>query len=102
MISREYYNFYLSLHQNLWCRRMHVLGQAATVGYIVFALSTNFWLLVAAPFVVYPFAWVGHLVFEQNSPLAWEGAKDYGLTTLKAKVCDWIMLKDWILGKVER
>ena len=98
----EYYQFYLSLHQDKWCRRLHVMGQLATISFIVYAVITNLWLLLLAPFVVYPFAWTGHKVFEKNRPLAWEGINDYGLTTLKAKVCDALMFRDWILGRVER
>jgi hypothetical protein len=51
--------------------------------------------LLATPFVVYPFAWFGHYVFEKNEPAAFSNP-------LWAKACDWIMLKDWILGRIER
>jgi hypothetical protein len=44
---------------------------------------------------VYPFAWSGHFIFEQNTPLSWKGGK----ITLLAKLCDWIMFKDILLGK---
>jgi len=99
---QEYYEFYLTLHQNKWCRRLHVIGQLITILYVTFCVLSSQWLLlILAPFVVYPFAWSGHLFFEKNKPLAWEGKKDYGWTTLKAKVCDWIMLKDILLGKIK-
>ena len=102
MTFNEYYQHYLSLHQNKWCRRLHILGQATTIMALAAVLYTQTWLLLlAVPFVVYPFAWTGHLVFEKNKPLAWTGFKDYGLTTLKAKVCDWIMLKDMLTGKLK-
>jgi hypothetical protein len=53
------------------------------------------WLLLLAPFVVYPFAWSGHYFFEKNKPAA--------LTNpLLAKVSDWMMLRDWVLGRIER
>lgn len=103
MISKEYYKFYLSLHQNKWCRRLHVLGQLVTILFTGFVISSQHWLLIPLiPFVIYPFAWAGHLLFEKNQPLAWEGLGDYGRTTLKAKLCDWIMLKDWLLGRFVR
>ena len=99
----EYYQFYLSLHQDKRCRRMHVLGQLATIIFVVTCLINLWWVyLLFAPLVVYPFAWSGHFFFENNKPLAWDGTKDYGQTTLKAKLCDLIMLKDWILGRIER
>jgi len=103
MTMSEYYTFYLSLHQNKWCRRFHFLGQITTIMFVSGCLYFQwYWLLLAAPFVVYPFAWVGHLVFEKNRPLAWDGIKDGGITTLKAKACDWIMFKDILIGKLER
>ena len=102
MNLQEYYKFYLTLHQNVWCRRMHVLGQLCTLSYILLCLNINLWMLIGAPFIVYPFAWAGHFFFEKNAPLAWEGKNDYGLTTIKAKICDLFMFRDWILGRIER
>lgn len=79
-----------------------MLGQFATLAYLVgVCVSETWWLLLFAPFVVYPFAWIGHQIFEKNEPLAWKGIEDYGLTTLKAKVCDWIMFKDILTGKLK-
>ena len=93
---REYYKYYLTLHKNKWTRRMHVLGQLVTIGYVVAAFYLQIWLLLLfTPFIVYPFAWTGHYVFEKNKPAAFKNP-------LWAKVCDWIMLKDWILGRIER
>ena len=75
---------------------MHVLGQLTTIGYVVAAFYLQIWLLLLfTPFIVYPFAWTGHYVFEKNKPAAFKNP-------LWAKVCDWIMLKDWILGRIER
>ena len=97
----EYYEYYLTLHQNHMCRRLHFLGQIATILFVYYALTSgHFYYLIMAPFIVYPFAWGGHLIYEKNKPLAWEGKKDYGLTTLKAKACDWIMFKDILIGKL--
>ena len=96
MTLNDYYKFYLTLHQNKWCRRLHVLGQAATIVFTYLVLTKSLWYLVPViPFVVYPFAWSGHFFFEKNKPAAFS-------KPLWAKACDWIMLKDWILGRVER
>ena len=96
MKFHEYYNYYLSLHQNKWCRRMHVIGQLFTLLYVALVLNYQVWvMLLLTPFVVYPFAWTGHFVFEKNKPAAFSNP-------VWAKVCDWIMLKDWILGRLER
>jgi len=96
MNFKQYYKYYLSLHQNKWCRRLHVLGQVVTLCFLLVALKLKIWsLLILAPFVIYPFAWSGHFFFEKNKPAAFS-------SPVWAKVCDWIMLKDWILGRVER
>ena len=96
MTFSEYYVYYLSLHQNLWCRRLHVLGQFVTILYVLAVIYVKFWLLlVVAPLVVYPFAWSGHYFFEKNEPAALS-------SPLMAKAADWVMLKDWLIGRIER
>ena len=89
----EYYEHYLLLHQNNWCRRLHVFGQAVTIMFIVLAVKVNLWLLIASPFVVYPFAWSGHYFFEKNEPAAFKNP-------LWAKMSDWVMLKDILTGRI--
>ena len=91
----KYYQYYLTLHQNKWNRRLHALGQICTILFVVWCLNNSLLLLVLTPFVVYPFAWTGHLVFEKNTPAAWS-------RPIVAKLCDWIMLKDMIVGRFER
>lgn len=94
MTLNQYYQYYLTLHSDARCRRLHFLGQCATIAFIVSCLVTNkFLFLIAAPFVVYPFAWSGHFLFEKNEPAAFKDP-------VKAKICDWIMFKDILLGKV--
>ena len=96
MNLQEYYKYYLSLHQNLWCRRLHVLGQTMTISYITFVIYSGYWWwLLFAPFVVYPFAWSGHYFFEKNKPAAFSNP-------LLAKISDWVMLFQWIKGDIER
>jgi hypothetical protein len=90
----EYYQYYLTLHQNKICRRLHILGQLTTIvalGYVL--LSQSWLLLLGVPFVVYPFAWSGHFFFEKNTPAAFS-------RPLWAKACDWVMLKDVVTGKI--
>jgi hypothetical protein len=71
------------------------LGQCATIAFVIACLTTNkFLFLIATPFVVYPFAWTGHFLFEKNEPAAFKDP-------VKAKICDWIMFKDILLGKVK-
>lgn len=93
----EYYQHYLSLHQNKICRRLHVLGQLMTILFISGIIYFGGWfylLLPLAPFVVYPFAWSGHFYFEKNEPAAFKNP-------LWAKASDWVMLFDIIRGKIK-
>jgi len=92
---QEYYTYYLTLHTNIWCRRLHVLGQIFTIWHVVFCLVTGlYWLLLLTPFIVYPFAWSGHYFFEKNTPAAFRDP-------IKAKISDWMMFRDVILGRVK-
>lgn len=95
MNLQKYYKYYLSLHQNIWCRRLHVLGQFVTIIFLIYSLIFNYWYLLFTPFIIYPFAWSGHYFFEKNEPAAFKNP-------IKAKISDWIMLKDWILGRIDR
>ena len=96
MTFTQYYWYYSSLHQNKTCRRLHVLGQVATILFTIFILINWYWYLIPlVPFVVYPFAWSGHFLFEKNTPAAFKNP-------LWAKACDWLMFRDWILGRIER
>ena len=95
MTFNEYYTYYLTLHQNKWTRRLHVTGQMATIGFVAAVIYMKVWLLlVAVPFIVYPFAWSGHFFFEKNKPAAFSHP-------VWAKACDWVMLKDILTGKLE-
>jgi hypothetical protein len=94
MTFKEYYQHYLSLHQNPWTRRLHVLGQLATLAFIgAVCYKGLWWWLLVSPFIVYPFAWSGHFLFEKNQPAAFS-------RPLWAKACDWIMFKDILTGEI--
>jgi len=91
----EYYKHYLTLHQNKACRALHFLGQCVTIGCIMGIILHGTWLmLLGAPFIVYPFAWAGHYFFEKNSPAAFSDP-------VKAKISDWLMFRDIILGRIK-
>ena len=101
MTFKEYYENYLTLHQNKWNRRLHVLGQILTIIYVTSALYLSYkvsilllGLLVFAPFVVYPFAWSGHFFIEKNKPAAFKNP-------IWAKASDWVMLKDILIGRLK-
>jgi len=95
MDLKEYYQHYLTLHQNKTNRALHFLGQCVTIVYVTTAIFHQAWLLLlAAPFIVYPFAWSGHYFFEKNEPAAFSAP-------IKAKISDWMMFRDIILGKLK-
>ncbi len=101
MTFKEYYQMYLTLHQNKWNRRLHVLGQLVTICYFILciylvAAKSIFYLpmFILLPFVVYPFAWSGHFFIEKNKPAAFKNP-------LWDKDSDWVMLKDIIIGKIK-
>jgi hypothetical protein len=95
MSFKEYYQYYLTQHQNKVCRRLHVLGQFVTVMTLLIAIVLKLWpLLLLVPVIVYPFAWSGHYFFEKNKPAAFS-------KPLWAKACDWVMLKDILTGRIE-
>jgi len=95
MEINEYYKYYLTLHQNLVCRRLHFIGQWVTILYVATVLYSGYWLLLlAAPFVIYPFAWSGHYFYEKNTPAAFSAP-------IKAKISDWLMFRDILLGRLK-
>ncbi|CAN1556719.1 COG4323 Predicted membrane protein [Caulobacteraceae bacterium] len=64
-----FYPFYIHEHSNRICRRIHVVGTGLVISAFVTALLTrNPWWFAAMPVIGYGFAWVGHFVFEKNTP----------------------------------
>lgn len=91
---RDYYKMYLTLHQNKNCIRLHFLGQWVTLAFIALVIYYNLWYLIPViPFVIYPFAWTGHYLFEKNEPAAFRNP-------WKAKIADWMMFWDILRGKI--
>jgi len=95
--SDKHYTQYLKDHSDPRVRMMHFIGQLATILFAGFALITRRWyLLFAAPFVVYPFAVGGHILFgaKGNKP------SFYKMSFLQAKRCDVKMFIDILKGKL--
>ena len=91
----DYYEYYLSLHQNNKSRRLHFIGQLVTIFFTIVILLNKYWLLIPLiPFVIYPFAWSGHYFFEKNEPAAFHHP-------IKAKISDWRMFFDILRGKIK-
>ncbi len=94
MNFKEYYEYYLILHTNPKCRLLHFIGQWVTIAFTILVFHNWYWFLIPViPFVVYPFAWTGHYLFEKNEPAAFKNP-------LYAKAADWVMFKDIILGRI--
>ncbi len=68
----EFYPFYLSEHQNVISRRLHIVGTGLVclclLNVVLWGVVGGFQYLVAAPILGYGFAWVGHFFFEKNKP----------------------------------
>ena len=89
----DIYKSYLKLHKHPKTRLLHFIGQWVTIFFTIFVLYNHYWyLILLIPFVVYPFAWSGHYFFEHNKPAAF-------VNPLYAKISDWIMFKDILVGK---
>jgi hypothetical protein len=90
----EFYPFYLQEHSSRTSRRLHVVGTAAAICILVWALVTQHWqLLWAVPLAGYAFAWVGHYVFERNRPATFT----HPLYSLRG---DFTMLRDVLTGRI--
>jgi hypothetical protein len=90
----EFYPFYLSEHTNRICRRLHFIGTSAAIAFLLAALVTRNWWLLAIGFVQgYAFAWIGHFFFEHNRPATFEHP-------LLSFMGDWRMWWQMLTGKV--
>lgn len=89
----DYYSKYKTLHTHPSNIGLHILGNLITLLFFGGCVYNQLWLaLLLTPFIIYPFAWSGHIFFEKNKPAAWSDP-------IKAKMCDWIMMKDILLRK---
>ena len=95
MNINSYYNYYLTLHKNPKCRLLHFIGQLITIIFLaVIIYYQKYVFLFLSPFIIYPFAWSGHYFFEKNKPAAFTNP-------LYAKISDWIMFKDVLMGRIK-
>lgn len=89
----EFYQFYLSQHQNRTCRWLHFLGTLTLILLTLFSLITGslrlLWLL---PIIGYGFAWISHFVFEKNKPATFKAP-------FKSLLADFKLFIDMLSGK---
>ena len=91
----EFYPYYLAEHNNIICRRLHIIGSTLVVFVLIVAiLNQNWFLLWLLPIIGYGFAWVGHFFFERNKPATFQ----YPLYSLAG---DWVMFWQVLIGKVK-
>ena len=94
----SYYEEYLNNHSNPKCRLMHFIGQWVTIIFTIFVLYNWYWYLIPfIPFVIYPFAVSGHILFGERG----DKPSFNKMGFVKAKISDWIMFKDIILGRLK-
>jgi hypothetical protein len=90
-----FYPFYLGQHQNLVCRRLHVIGSIGVLGFLLRSIvSGNPYWLLAALLSGYGFAWIGHFFFERNRPATFSHP-------IYSFIGDWVMLKDILIGRIK-
>ena len=95
MKLNSYYKYYLTLHENPKCKLLHFIGQLVTILFTIYVISNLYWYFIPIiPFVIYPFAWSGHYLFEKNEPAAFHNP-------IYAKLSDWLMFRDIILGRLK-
>lgn len=92
----EFYPYYLSEHANPVCRILHYLGSLTAIMITGAAIAfSDWWLILLAPLAGYGFAWVGHFFFEHNTPATFR----YPLWSFMG---DWVMLKDFLSGRLKK
>ena len=94
----SYYQDYLKNHSNPKCRLFHFIGQWVTILFTIFVLYNWYWYLIPLiPFVIYPFAISGHILFGEKG----DKPSFNKMGFVKAKISDWLMFKDIMLGRLK-
>lgn len=91
----EFYPFYLSQHQSNINRKLHGLGTFLGLCNLLYCLIN--WIpgnLIYTLIIGYGLAWTGHFFFEHNKPATFQ-------YPLKSFCCDFLMMKDIILGNID-
>jgi hypothetical protein len=90
----EFYPFYLREHSSRASRRLHVIGTTLALALALGALVTQQWVwLWGVPVAGYALAWVGHFLFEKNSPATFRHP-------LYSLMGDFAMVRDVLTGRI--
>lgn len=91
----DFYSYYLNLHSNFMCRRLHFIGTCGVIALLLlFFFTGNLVLLALLPVTGYGLAWIGHLIFERNRPATMK----YPFWSLLA---DFRLFWDILVGRVK-
>ena len=97
---REFWDFYVSEHQQPITRYLHFVGTTLGIVLLVFLVRGGHWLYLPLCLVVgYAFAWFSHFFVEKNKPASfkypwWSFISDYKML--------WFMLTGRMDAEVER
>ena len=90
----EFWPFYLGEHRKPATRHLHYFGTSLAIAAVIVALVTQtWWLLAAAVFSGYFFAWIGHFFVEKSRPATFT----YPVWSLAS---DFRMLWRWVTGRL--
>lgn len=90
----EFFLYYLAEHSKRSTRVWHYLGTTAVLFALCYAvMSQNWWVVVAAFFLGYGPAWIGHFFFEGNKPATFR----YPFWSL---ISDFRMYGLWLAGRL--
>jgi hypothetical protein len=64
----EFWPYYVSQHRNPVNRALHFVGTTSLLAAGAASLLVSPWWFASAPVAAYGLAWVGHFVFEKNTP----------------------------------
>ena len=93
---KEFYPFYLSEHNNKTNRLLHTIGSTLVIAVLIHAIIIQqYFLLLLIPVIGYGFAWVGHYVFEKNTPATFK----YPLYSF---IGDWVMWWQTITFQIKK
>jgi hypothetical protein len=89
----EFYPYYLQQHANRSSRRLHIAGTLLALAAAAAAAASARWRwLLLAPLAGYLPAWLGHWLFERNSPATFR----YPLYSLRG---DFTLLLEVLSGR---
>ncbi len=67
---KEFWPIYIEAHSDRRCRVLHYVGTAgAFLCLALWVITGNHWFAPASLVVGYGFAWLGHALFQKNTPL---------------------------------